>query len=121
ASERDLYLQAGMNDLVPKPVDAHQLWQAITLARRQTMTCPAASDLVEPSCRVFNWERLEKLTRGREERVRSVVNSLVEIERTTAADLDCGLELLLRGEVNEARRKFHSIKGVVANYGGEQV
>jgi PAS domain S-box-containing protein len=121
ASERDLYLQAGMNDLVPKPVDAHQLWQAITLARRQTMTCPAASDLVEPSCRVFNWERLEKLTRGRQERVRSVVNSLVEIERTTAADLDCGLELLLRGEVNEARRKFHSIKGVVANYGGEQV
>ncbi|MCR6651899.1 MAG: CHASE domain-containing protein [Cellvibrionaceae bacterium] len=120
ASERDLYLQAGMNDLVPKPVDAQQLWQVITLARSQH---EVSHTEVKDGARhkVFDWERLEKLTRGREERVRSMMNSLAEIERATAADLDRGLELLLRGDVAEARRKFHSIKGVVANYGGEQV
>jgi HPt (histidine-containing phosphotransfer) domain-containing protein len=49
-----------------------------------------------------------------------VVHSLAEIEQTTGRELAEGLELLLRGDVPEARRKFHSIKGVVANYGGEQ-
>ena len=64
-------------------------------------------------------ERLE-VARGRRERVRSVVSSLAEIERSTRQDLADGLEHLLHGDMVEARRKFHSIKGVVANYGGEQ-
>jgi PAS domain S-box-containing protein len=121
ASERDRYLKAGMNDLVPKPVDAQQLWQAINLVRTENAVCllpESVSPVVAP--KVFNRERLEKLTRGRRERVRSVVHSLAEIEQTTGRELAEGLELLLRGDVPEARRKFHSIKGVVANYGGEQ-
>jgi PAS domain S-box len=119
-SERELYLREGMNDLVPKPVDAQQLWQAITRA------CSGKTPDLQPEPvtvrhKVFNWERLEKLTRGRKERVRSVASSLAEIERASFADLDQGLELMLRGDMAEARRKFHAIKGVVANYGGEQV
>lgn len=120
ASERELYLREGMNDLVPKPVDAQQLWQAITRSRSAD-TPETQSEPVEKSSKVFDWERLEKLTRGRQERVRSVANSLAEIERASFADLDQGLELLLSGDMAEARRKFHAIKGVVANYGGEVV
>lgn len=120
ASEREMYLREGMNDLVPKPVDAQQLWQAITRSRSAN-TPQTQSEPVEKSGKVFDWERLEKLTRGRQERVRSVANSLAEIERASFADLDRGLELLQIGDMAEARRKFHAIKGVVANYGGELV
>ena len=122
ASERDQYLGAGMNDLVPKPVDAQQLWQAIKLVHAEGAVC--LSDESKPAVaalKVFDQERLEKLTRGRRERVHSVVNSLAEIEQASRQDLADGLEQLLRGDLAEARRKFHSIKGVVANYGGEQV
>jgi PAS domain S-box-containing protein len=119
-SERELYLREGMNDLVPKPVDAQQLWQAVTRACSNTVP-ELHHEPVKPDSKVFNWERLEKLTRGKQERVRSVANSLVEIERVSFADLDQGFEMLLRGEMADARRKFHAIKGVVANYGGEQV
>lgn len=122
ASERDQYLEAGMNDLVPKPIDAQQLWQAIKLVRAESTVClsqDTAQGVTAP--KVFDQERLEKLTKGRRERVRSVVNSLAEIEQSTRQDLADGLEQLLRGDLAEARRKFHSIKGVVANYGGEQV
>lgn len=121
ASERDRYLEAGMNDLVPKPVDAQQLWQAISLVREENAVC-VLPDGAPPvaAIKVFDRERLEKLTRGRSERIRSVVTSLAEIENSTRRDLTEGLEALLRGDRAEARRKFHSIKGVVANYGGEQ-
>jgi len=120
-SERDTYLQAGMNDLVPKPVDAQQLWQAINLVRAERAVCAwPAPDVARDDWKIFDAERLQKLTRGRRERLRSVVNSLAEIERTTLAELDQGLGYILTGDLAEARRKFHSIKGVVANYGGER-
>lgn len=121
-AERGDYLAVGMNDLVPKPVDAQQLWHAISLAKAGESTCRLPQVAQEVQERpVFDQARLEKLTQGRPERVQSIVQSLAEIERQTEAGLENALHLIRRGELKPARPVLHNIKGVLANYGGAQV
>jgi two-component system sensor histidine kinase/response regulator len=120
AAERAQCLEAGMNDLIPKPIDSQQLQQVLLRWLAQVPQTLAQESRMPPPAQVFNAARLEKLARGRRERMLSLLESLGGIEVEASDSLELAEVQWVSGDLSAAAKTLHRIKGLVANYGGEQ-
>lgn len=121
-SQREQYVAAGMNDLIPKPIDRHELLHTISSLLPEDASLPAAGDAAGREVRlVFDAARLNHLTRERANRIRSVIDSLEGIFAEASTVLASGFAAVSAGDLSRAHSTFHSFKGVVANYGAEQL
>lgn len=117
-SEREQCLAAGMNDLVPKPIDQELLQQVVL---RWLAAEPEGVQPMQPEPQVFNAARLESLARGRKERLLSLVESLAGLESEARNALAAITVQLAERDLDAAAKTLHRIRGALANYGGEQV
>lgn len=109
-----------MNDLIPKPIDSQQLQQVLLRWLAQVPQTLAQESRMPPPAQVFNAARLEKLARGRRERMLSLLESLGGIEVEASDSLELAEVQWVSGDLSAAAKTLHRIKGLVANYGGEQ-
>jgi HPt (histidine-containing phosphotransfer) domain-containing protein len=70
---------------------------------------------------MFNAERLDQLTRGKSKRILSVIDSLRGIFADSESLMAEGFMGIASGVRAAALSTFHSFKGVVANYGAEDL
>lgn len=132
-SEREEYLSVGMDDFVPKPIDRGNLFRAIAkaLPGHTAELIKAGSQQTELSEKVpmpqedelpaFNSQRLEGLARGKPRRIRGIIDALVALRDSGSRSLSNGAQAIKDRDFDRAHFEYHSLKGVVANYGGEQL
>jgi PAS domain S-box-containing protein len=122
-SEHEQYLAVGMDDLVPKPIDQNDLFRAISQVVPHKLSLPGTPTMEVPVVRkhAFNAERLDQLTRGKSKRIISVIDSLRGIFADSEMLLSQGFAAIASGDHAAALSIFHSFKGVVANYGAEDL
>lgn len=123
-SEQQQYLDAGMNDVVPKPIEYHALVKAVGKQLRRTSFETKGSNVAEPATtthEVFNSERIIRLARGKTERIEKLSRSLESIFDSGKVEIALGRRYLDEGDIDSARKVFHGLKGVVANYGAEKL
>jgi PAS domain S-box-containing protein len=124
-ADRDHCLNAGMNDVVPKPVDPMVLQNALQrwlpASRDESASDKQLSDSELPDQderHVFNRSALLKRVMGNESIVKRVLAAFL-------GDCPLQIELLKKhaesGDVVSAGRQAHSIKGAAANVGGERL
>lgn len=132
SSETQIYLDAGMNDLIPKPIDGEQLIYVIekhvlerSLPRHKVDDSEpgtsASSGKSEARRMCFNSARMDVLTKGKPERIIRVCRSLRELIKTTQSTFDDAILSMRKGDKDTALAILHGLKGVCANYGGEVV
>lgn len=129
-SEKQQYLDAGMNDYVPKPIDGESLIRQIDThvnsrssindVSAQTTSKPLAYE--EPSHRLtFNEKRLLAIAKGRVERIDRIHSALRSIGNTVGDTINEGREAIKKEDREQALYIFHGLKGVCSNYGAEKV
>ena len=124
-SDREDCLSAGMNDVVPKPLDPAALLRALE------MWLPAARDEVAPACgpavpAISPQDQVAVF--DRQGLLRRVMSDDSIAERVLEAFLfDCPQQIeelkdqIEAGDAGSAGRLAHSIKGASANVGGERL
>lgn len=126
--EKELCFAAGMNDFVAKPVDAEILLN--TLAKYYAMPEQRAgvvditdgkSSNVESNAdsNLFNVEKILHLTKGKVERIKRVKGSLSNLIEEGVTPIVAARQALDDGDYPQAKFVFHTLKGVVMNFGGE--
>lgn len=135
-SEQEQYLDAGMDDFVPKPIDSNDLFRAIhkvlpadRLSRCGTPdTAEVGNNINRPSpasltastgLHHLNEARIMSFTKGKSERMAAMAKSLQTICKSGDKTIAEGVLALQNGDTAEAQFVFHSLKGVLANYGAE--
>lgn len=128
-SERDEYLKSGMSDFVPKPIDENELFGAInraltsvTSAKLKFQEVKVEEEVSKPAREqqlVFNSRRLELLSKGKSNRVKSIVDSIETMALSGEQSLLAGWVAVESGDRPQAHFLFHNFKGQVANYGAE--
>lgn len=130
ASEREEYISVGMSDLVPKPIDAKNLFNAITKALPDRLiknnsglknNKDAINSATKKDNKVFNAERLESIAKGKPKRIARIANALNELSQTGAQTLDKIILAIKEQDFSVAQFEAHSLKGVIVNYGGEHL
>jgi PAS domain S-box-containing protein len=124
-ADLDRCLQAGMNDVVPKPVDSKVLLQALhrwllafqsDQAFEKELSKPQPPDQEDGN--VFNHHALLKRVMGNATIAQKVLDAFL-------GDCPRQIELLKKqiecGDADGAGRQAHSIKGAAANVGGERL
>lgn len=136
-SEREEYLRVGMSDLVPKPIDAGNLFKAIakalpqraagassaTVDNRESADRSAQGSHVDDaaSLQTFDAQRLNNLARGKAKRLRSMIATLQNMPQNAQQMMAKATAALRDNDFETAHFEIHSLKGLVANYGGEQL
>ncbi len=134
SSEQQSYLDAGMTDFIPKPIEHDVFFSAIarhlpeSFVEKLKRSNPSAlprheSDMVgeerDKTPRIFDVSRLDGLTRGKPERIKRIAQSLSNLCASSIEDFDGGVKKLKDGDKESALFAFHGLKGVIANYGGK--
>ncbi len=138
-SEQQRYKSVGMDEIVPKPIDRAELFRAIAkvlpnyesklassdtpsaTAQEKVRSAPESGVMDQAGLKAFNGERLQQLTRGKPERIQSIIVSLKAIERSAEESLSAAVKALQCSNYDDAHFHYHSVKGVVSNYGAEQL
>ena len=141
-SEKQQYLDAGMDDLVPKPIDGEKLIGVIekhivvsnvntykgdvgdVFTHDENLLMESNTSVINPktdTLQVFNATRLESITKGKLPRISRVCESLSVMNTSSEKSIDDGFVALQRNDRAEALHIFHGLKGVCANYGAETV
>ena len=146
-SEKQHYLDAGMNNLIPKPIDGIQLVEMLkkyapclrdsdnndihmtvkdTNMKNSSVSESLASDsqlkdTPEKSIMTFNGGRLISITKGKSSRIKRICDALESMNVTLMKEIDSGYVALQHSNKDEALSIFHGLKGVCANYGAERV
>jgi HPt (histidine-containing phosphotransfer) domain-containing protein len=121
--DRERCLEAGMNDYVTKPVDPHELAEALEkwLPKGKAPGAPEETVPVsarEPEAPVFDRRGMMARLMDDEDLARTVAECFLEdIPRQIEALRGC----LEAGDVPGAESLAHSIKGASANVGGERL
>jgi signal transduction histidine kinase/DNA-binding NarL/FixJ family response regulator len=112
-SETEQCLAAGMDAHLPKPIDPFALAEA--LARHAGATRPPSSGLGTSAAQVLDREHLQALLEalGRA-RVAALIEGLPDDAGPHRARLAAAS---VRGDLEEARRAAHALKGIAANLG----
>ena len=113
--DRDLCLEAGMDDYVSKPVNAQVLMDVLEkhLGRDGPARVPAPERIREDSDPV-DIERIHELTEGDRDFEQELIESFLLDTRQRLADLE---EALRKRNGEEVKRQTHTIKGSSANAG----
>lgn len=122
-SQREQYLSAGMDALIPKPIDRADLFRIIQQqlsGNHQPEPNLLLSDSVS-STLAFNHQRLEQLARGKEPRLRSLAESLQSIFAEAETTISGIVDALNAEDYAAAASAIHSIKGLAGNYGGDRL
>ena len=122
--DRNLCLAAGMNDHVPKPVDPDVLYQ--TLLRwlpTGALAGPTPAPQPETQPSLGDIDGLDvaiglRTMRGHEERYRRILGVFARSHRDDAATLR---QMLTDGQLPEAERAAHSLKGSAGSIGAMRV
>lgn len=146
-SEHQTYLDAGMDDLVAKPIDHKELYQSLAVygdkhcqAPRPTTSTPtqdhspqhqvsgtsadeptktpANSNTLSTTLPGFEGKRLEILINGKPERIATMCAALEKICNDASRRVEHCNALLAKDNFDALRFEIHSLKGLVANYGG---
>jgi CheY-like chemotaxis protein/HPt (histidine-containing phosphotransfer) domain-containing protein len=140
STEKNRCIDAGMDDFVPKPVDANELLRVILrhifksevndtvngtpitdVGLGNDLSIAVSSSLSESgSCSAyesFDPSRVLALTRGKPERLSQVSISLKEFVDSNVTPVLQGRQALQDNNYEQAKFVFHSLKGVVGNYG----
>lgn len=133
-SERERYQSVGMDYWVPKPIDGGELFRAISMALPNRFDDGAADEaevsvdsvaLVEPEDlpvnKVFDGRRLQDLARGKSSRILGIIDSLRAIVVSGQETMVNGVDAVRQQDYDKARFEFHNLKGVFANYGGDEL
>ena len=150
-SEKQHYLDAGMNNLIPKPIDGVQLIEMLKKyapcldvndvdisgshmkAKNTTIDHNSVSELSvydsgsqlrkssEESIMIFNGARLSSITKGKASRIKRICDALESMNVTLMKEIDTGYIALQQSKKDDALSIFHGLKGVCANYGAERV
>jgi CheY-like chemotaxis protein/HPt (histidine-containing phosphotransfer) domain-containing protein len=130
AGDRDLCLQAGMNDYVSKPVDPQSLAKVLAKwlpeapsgipgespASPSQPPAPAAGTPAAPAVAVFDRAGLLARLMDDENLLRIVQESFLN---EVPQDIEVLQKLVARGEAKLAGMQAHKIKGAAANVGAE--
>ncbi len=113
--DREKCLDAGMDDYISKPFRPMEL--AVAIERwtgRGVVTFPFAGDyhIRRDDLEVFNWAGLLDAMMGHEAVAREI---LAEYLRVVPGELDDLIAAISRGDVQEAHRLAHTLKGAGAN------
>jgi two-component system sensor histidine kinase/response regulator len=113
--DRDLCLEAGMDDYVSKPVNAQVLSDVLEkhLGKHGSARVPAPERIREDSDPV-DIERIHELTEGDRDFEQELIESFLLDTRQRLADLE---EALRKRNGEEVKRQTHTIKGSSANAG----
>ncbi len=133
AEEKQMCFSHGMDDFVAKPIEEDELLGTLTKYYRArhiddglpgkereaaANVCVDAEGLKEPA---FDASRIERVTKGRPERIAKICDSLRTLVDQGAEQIHVGRGALESGDYAEAKFIFHNLKGVVSNYGGAEL
>jgi two-component system sensor histidine kinase/response regulator len=127
--DRELCLEAGMNDHVAKPVEPDDLWKALlkwvkVKARHAvgetvpTATRPATDSEIPADITGLDTESGLRRMLGKKPLYMSMLRKFVAGQKNTVAAIRAAFE---NGDLDTAERLAHTIKGVAGNIGAAQV
>jgi CheY-like chemotaxis protein/HPt (histidine-containing phosphotransfer) domain-containing protein len=141
-SEYQSYLDAGMNDLVPKPIDQNELYQVLAHhtgehttnhhknkptaptpmqspahGNPDTQASPNGADL-DDEIIYFEASRIECLINGQPDRLKTISSALCRICDDVQSRLNRCDRALRKQNYDGLRYEIQSIKSLTANYGG---
>lgn len=124
-SERDSCLSAGMSDFVAKPIDENDLIRAIKSVLPATRSAQAKThkiagqlELSTDCSQIFDAVRLNNITKGKPERIRTVIAAIQNLCTSAEGDIRDAEQAYRNQKWDEAKHITHSLKGSIANYGG---
>lgn len=132
AFERQQCIESGMTDFIGKPINVDSMLATIARylpgrinalapdrpAKVAGSTIPAATPAMEG---IFDPEKILKFVRGKPAREQEVLAMIERIVADGLNPLHLGRQLLTDGQLEEARRHFHSLKGSMGNFGAKGV
>jgi CheY-like chemotaxis protein len=133
AFERRQCIESGMNEFIGKPLDIPKMLETIAkyIPNLNTVDSPSVTKATVPAqtsttqtaavVGVFDPERILGFVRGRPERERQVVEMIEQIVTADTAPIEEGQRLLAQGDMEAARRHYHTLKGSIGNFGAEGV
>ncbi len=130
-SEQQTYLSVGMNDFLPKPIDFDDFGRVIRkYFGKQTgivSNLHGKSNSFELNVEgekqlsSFNTDRMNKLAKGNIERHQRMSSAIEKIFETGNETLEEARQAVFEGNIREALKIYHGLKGVIANYGGDEM
>ncbi len=124
AEEKRVCFDVGMDDFLPKPIDAEQIQQTLSKYYsppngRAALSDSNAGEEALASGEYFDSARLERLINGKAERLEKIRESLQRLINEERYAIQNGRSALQQGDETQAKFIFHALKGVVSNYGAE--
>lgn len=128
-SDREQYTRAGIADFIAKPIDGNELFRVLVrhLPKRKVsrtnrrLPPPVAHGNPEALPAVFNEQQLMSLTKGKPQRIQQLADTLDALVQSADNYLRQARQGINDGDAEQTRFALHSLKGLVANYGGDRL
>jgi len=121
ASERARCLEAGMNDFIPKPIDAVQLFGVLKrhapAGKTVAIPAPSADGMVSD---VFDVQALMRLNERDPSRRQELLALIVRVLDKAGPQLALARAAHARGDSGEAARELHGLRGTVGVVGARR-